>query len=175
MAKDNLLREVDRALAARYSEETKRDSFASDAEPAKPDERLLKMVLPDDQRGKMPLTKEKYLVKENPLLVQWEREVRKFLRNLSPSNGHRISAVMIYEWATGINVAELVKSGGSANRDLRHINKILRFYFDKPYMTYIAGRKVPRAYRVKPGTYITRRRPMTLTLWAEYTEGVLVP
>ena len=33
----------------------------------------------------MPVTKDKYMVKENPHLVQWEREVRKFLRNLSPS------------------------------------------------------------------------------------------
>jgi hypothetical protein len=42
-------------------------------------------------------------------------------------------------------------------------------------MTYIAGRKVPNAYRVKPGYYIRRHRPMTLTLWAEYMEGTLYP
>lgn len=172
--KDALLEQVDKALQARYETETRRN-FSSDAKPAKEDETLKELYLPDDERGRMPLTKDRYLVKENPRLVQWEREVRKFLRNLSPAHGHRISAAMIYEWATGVNIAELMKSGGSANRDLRHINTILRFYFDKPYMTYIAGRKVPRAYRVKPGTYITRRRPLTLTLWAEYTEGVLYP
>jgi hypothetical protein len=82
---------------------------------------------------------------------------------------------MIYEWATGIRIAELMAEGGSANADLRKINKILEFYFGKPYMTYILGRKVPKAYRVRPGYYIRRHRPLTLTLWAEYTEGTLYP
>lgn len=123
----------------------------------------------------MPLTQDKYIVRENPDLVQWEREVRKFLRNLSPNHGHRISAVMIYEWATGINVAELVNAGGNANSELRKINKALRFYFGKSYSTYIAGRKVPNAYRVRPGYYIKRHRPMTITLYAEYCEGTLNP
>lgn len=123
----------------------------------------------------MPLTKSKYLVKENPHLVQWERITREFLRELSPEHEHRVSAVMIYEWATNIRVADLMAAGGSANADLRHLNKILRFYFGKPYSTYICGRKVPRAYRIKGGYYIRRHRPMTLTLWAEYGEGVLYP
>jgi hypothetical protein len=82
---------------------------------------------------------------------------------------------MIYEWATGINVAELMKEGGSARADLGKINKILRYYFDKPYSTYIAGRKVPNCFRVRPGYYIKRHRPMTLTLAAEYWEGTLNP
>lgn len=122
----------------------------------------------------MPFTKDKYIVKENEDLVMWEREVRKFLRRLSPSHGHRVSAAMIYEWATGVLVSDLIAEGGSTT-DLKRINRILRFYFDKPYMTYIMGRKVPNAYRVKPGFLITRRRPMTLTLYAEYAEGVLNP
>lgn len=123
----------------------------------------------------MPFTKDKYLVKENPHLVQWEREVRKFLRRLSPENGHRVAAVMVYEWATGIKLADLAAAGGSANADLRKINQVLRFYFGKGYMTYICGRKIPNAYRVPPGYYIRRHRPMTLTLYAEYCEGVLNP
>ena len=122
----------------------------------------------------MPFTKDKYLVKENLELVQWEREVRKFLRRLSPEHGHRVSAAMIYEWATGILTADLVAAGGST-ADLRKINKILRFYFGKPYMSYICGRKVPNTFRVRPGYYITRHRPMTLTLYAEYCEGTLRP
>lgn len=123
----------------------------------------------------MPLTKDKFMVKENPQLVQWEREVRKFLRNLTPRHGHRVSSAMIYEWATGIRIADLMAQGGSANRDLRKINEIMRFYFDKPYSTYIAGRKVPNCYRVRPGYYIKRHRPMTLTLWVEWQEGTLYP
>ena len=122
----------------------------------------------------MPFTKDKFLVRENPEIVQWEREVRKFLRRLSPEHGHRVSAVMVYEWATGISVSDLVAEGGSTT-DLKRINKILRFYFGKSYMTYICGRKVPNAFRVRPGYYITRHRPMTLTLYAEYCEGTLKP
>lgn len=122
----------------------------------------------------MPFTKEKFLVKENAELVLWERETRKFLRNLSPAHGHRVSAVMVYEWATGDNVADLMARGGSTT-DLKRINKILRFYFGKPYMTYICGRKVPNAFKVKPGYYIKRHRPMTLTLYAEYAAGTLNP
>lgn len=123
----------------------------------------------------MPETKDKYLVRENPHLVEWEREVRKFLRNLSPQHGHRVSAAMVYEWATGIKVAELYERGGNANTHLRKINKILTYYFDKPYMTYILGQKVPKCYRVPPGWYVTRHRPMTLTLFHEYSTGTLKP
>lgn len=123
----------------------------------------------------MPLTKDKFLVRENPHLVQWERETRKFLRRLSPEHEHRVAAVMVYEWATGISIPELVAAGGSANAHLRHINKVLTFYFGKPYMTYICGRKVPKAYKVKGGYYIKRHRPMTLTLYVEFAEGVLNP
>lgn len=137
--------------------------------------RIDQLVLPDEMRAKMPLTKDKFLVKENPHKVQWEREVRKFLRNLSPSHGHRVAAVMIYEWATGIKVAELMAKGGSAQGDLRKINELLRFYFGKGYMTYICGRKVNNAFRVPPGWYVKRHRPMTLTLYAEYLEGTLNP
>ena len=122
----------------------------------------------------MPFTKDKYVVKENPVLVQWERETRKFLRRLSPEHGHRVSAAMVYEWATGIKVADLIAEGGSTT-DLRHINKVLRFYFGKPYMTWICGHKVPNAFKVREGYYIKRHRPMTLTLYVEYTEGVLNP
>lgn len=122
----------------------------------------------------MPFTKDKYLVRDNPTLVHWEREVRKFLRRLSPEHGHRISAVMIYEWATGIKVADLVAAGGSTV-DMKRITKILRYYFGDPHMSWICGRKVPNCFTVRPGYYITRHRPMTLTLYAEYCEGTLRP
>lgn len=122
----------------------------------------------------MPETKDKYLVKENPHLVAWERETRKFLRRLSPQHGHRVSASMIYEWATGISLKDLHDSGETAQGDLMKLNKILKFYFGKPYMTYILGRKVPKAYRVPPGWYVKRHRPMTLTLFHEYSQRTLI-
>lgn len=156
-----------------------RDRFTgrlpSNAEPPKVSERLDRLVLPDEARARMPLTKDKYVVKENPQRVAWEREVRKFLRRLSPEHGHRVAAVMIYEWATGKALAEMRVAGESANADLRHINFLLREYFGKPYMTYICGRKIPKAYRIPPGWLVTRHRPITLTLYVEYLNKTLSP
>lgn len=170
------LSEIEALLKKRFSkEEASRQRVPSTARAARTAERVDQLVLPDSERARMPYTKDKYLVRENPHLVAWERETRKFLRRLSPNHGHRVSAVMIYEWATGIRVAELMAEGGSAAPELRKINAVLRFYYGKPYMTYIMGRKVTNAYRVKPGYYITRHRPMTLTLYAEYAEGTLSP
>lgn len=181
---DSLLSDVERALKKQFTKETadKKQRVPSTAHAARSSERHDQLVLPDEMRARMPFTKDKFLVKENPHLVAWEREARKFLRNLSPQHGHRVSAVMIYEWATGIRIADAMEmeKRGEAGRaswrsDLRKLNQVLEFYFGKPYMTYIMGRKVPKAYRVKPGYYIKRHRPMTLTLYAEYAEGTLNP
>ena len=120
----------------------------------------------------MPFTKEKFIIKENPSLVFWERETRMFLRQLSPNHGHRVSAAMVFEWVTGITVKDHLASGGNTT-DLKNINKVLVYYFGKPYQTYICGKKVPRAYKVREGYYIKRHRPFTLELYAEYVEGVL--
>lgn len=134
----------------------------------------------------MPFTKEKYLVKENPQRVQWERELRKFLRKLSPEHEHRIAAVHVYEWATGLRMTDVVaeekrdREAGITPRqgvttwrgDLRKLNDLLREYFGKPYMTYIMGRKIPKAYRVPKGWYVYRHRPKTMELYAEYADGV---
>lgn len=165
-------------------EEADKRRLPSTAAAAAPSVRIDQLVLPDEMRAKMPFTKDKFLIRENPHLVQWEREVRKFCRNLSPDHGHRISAVMVYEWATGIRIVDAMAGEDKMepNRphttwrgDLRKINKILEYYFGKPYMTWIMGRKVDKAYRVRPGYYIRRHRPRTLTLYAEYVEGVLYP
>jgi len=170
------LSEVEALLKKRFNkEEADKKRVQSTAAPATGSTRLDQLVLPDAARPKMPLTKGKYLVRDNPQEVQWERETRKFLVRLSTVHEHRVSAIMVYEWATGINVQGLYLEGGNANSDLRKINKILKFYFGVPFSTYIVGRKVPRAYNVRGGYFITRHRPMTLTLWAEYGEGVLHP
>ena len=170
-----VLTEVEALLKQKFDKDSRKQQVPSTALAAKHSQRVDQLVLPDSERAKMPFTKDKYLVRENPHLVQWERETRKFLRRLSPEHGHRVAAVMVYEWATGISVAELMQEGGTASPDLRKINQCLRFYFGKPYMTYIMGRKIPKAYRVRPGYYIKRHRPMTLTLYAEYTAGTLNP
>lgn len=171
-----LLSEVEAVLKRKFSGDGRVDlRVPSTAHAARTSERIDQLVLPDKERSKMPFTKDKYLVRENPQLVQWEREVRKFLRNLSPDHGHRVAATMVFEWATGLPVADLAAAGKSPNADLRKLNKILEFYFGKPYMTYIMGRKVPKAYRVRRGYYIRRHRPMTLTLYAEQQAKTLYP
>jgi hypothetical protein len=172
---DKGISEVEEFLKGKFDKDAPTSGVPSTAGPAAGSTRIDQLVLPDEDRGRMPFTKDKYVVRENPQLVQWERETRKFLRNLSPAHGHRISAVMVYEWATGILVKELLEQGGTASPDLRKINQCLRHYFGKPYQTYIGGRKVPRAYKVKSGYYIRRHRPMTITLYLEYSEGVLNP
>jgi hypothetical protein len=177
MVEKQVLTDVEALLKKRFDREEagKRNRVPSTAHDSRSSERLDQLILPDEMRAKMPFTKDKYLVRENPHLVQWERETRKFLRQLTPNHGHRVAAVMVYEWATGIRVADLMEAGGSANADLRKINQVLAHYYGKPYMTYIMGRKIPKAYRVPPGYLITRHRPMTLTLYAEYAEGTLKP
>lgn len=183
MSDESLLSEVESVLKKRFNkDEASKRRVPSTALAARTAERIDQLVLPDEMRPKMPYTKDKFLVRENPQLVQWEREVRKFLRRLSPEHGHRVAAVMVYEWATGIQLKDAMEAEergepgrASWRSDLRKLNQILEFYFGKPYMTYIMGRKVPKAYRVKPGYYIRRHRPMTLTLYAEYAEGTLYP
>lgn len=171
MTETNMLTEEEQLRIKEKFSQNRLPSNAKEAPAAKVNDQLL----PDDRRGKMPFTKGKYLVKENPDLVAWERELRKFLRNLSPLHEHRISAVMVYEWATGNSVAELQAAGGSANAHLRKLNALMKQYFGEPYMTWIMGRKVPRAYKVPSGWYVRRHRPKTLTLYAEYSEGTLNP
>lgn len=171
----SLLTEVEENLKSQFNKDKVVSPVPSTAQAAAGSARLDQLVLPDAQRGKMPLTKDKYIIKENPHLVQWERETRKFLRQLTPRAGHRVSAVMIYEWATGLRVKDIMDAGGSAQADLRKINQVLRHYFGKPYQTYIAGRKVLNAYKVRPGYLIKRHRPLTITLWVEYREGTLNP
>ena len=168
-------REIEEFLRSRFNKDhTPRVSGDSRAAPRGVRMNALdSLILGDEERAKMPVTKDKYLVRENPHLVQWERETRKFLRKLNPAHGHRVSAAMVYEWATGINVAELYAAGGTAAAHLRKINQVLGHYFGKPYMTYILGRKVPKAYRVPPGWYVVRHRPMTLSLFHEWSSKTL--
>ena len=166
--------EIERFLQSRFNKSAQpRVSGDSRAAPRGVRSELDHLILGDKERARLPETKDKYLVRENPNLVQWERETRKFLRKLNPAHGNRVSAGMVYEWATGINITELYARGGSAASHLRNINTVLLHYFDKPYMTYILGRKVPKAYRVPPGWYVTRHRPMTLTLFHEWSTKTL--
>lgn len=183
MSESSLLSEVEKKLRERYQgEEAEAVPTAVPSTAQRPARatRVDQLLLPDEERKKMPLTKEQFLKKEDQQLVTWERETRKFLRHLSPEHEHRVAAVMIYEWATGLPITEHMRleqeqgreQGRSTWRaDIRKINKVLVYYFGKPYMTWIAGRKVNKAYKVRKGYYIYRHRPMTLTLWVDWTGG----
>src|SRR5690606_8920406 len=96
-----LLSDVEQLLKKKFAGEPVSKVQSTALAPAA-SARMDQLVLPESERGGMPLTKDKYMVRENPHEVSWEREVRKFLVRLSPNHGHRISAVMVYEWVTGI-------------------------------------------------------------------------
>ena len=63
----------------------------SNAAPPPESDRLTQLFAPVEERGRMPLTKERYVIRDNPHKVAWERQVRMFLRllPLDPGRGHR--------------------------------------------------------------------------------------
>lgn len=163
--------------------------FTSTAKEPESSEYVKELVLPEESRGRLPMTRDSFLINENPALVEWERETRKFLARLNTTDfSHRITAPMVYEWVTGISIKDLAEAEGadkadgrgggktgSANMHLRHINTILRAYFGKPYQTKIAGRDVGRAYRVRKSFRVKHKRPECITLWPEWESGTLRP
>jgi len=168
--------------------------FSSTATDAAKSEYVQELVLPDDKRGMMPYTKSDLVISENPLRVEWEKEVRKFLGRLSTHTSHRVTAPMIYEWATGIKIADILAADqakeqlteptpgtkaqteqGKLNVHLRAINFVLGAYFGKPYKTKIMGREVGRAYTVRAEFRVKLKKPANMTLWPEWAEGTLEP
>ena len=91
----------------------------------------------------MPFTKEKFIIKENAALVAWERVTREFLRQLSVRHAHRVSAVMVFEWATGRTVKEHLASGGSTT-DLKNINKVLILLRRSVHDLHLRAQGAPR-------------------------------
>lgn len=181
------LSDIERELQARHNPSVRRQ-FTSTALAPRASDYVEDLALPVESRGRMPLTQEKYVIAENPQRVTWEREVRQALATLSDKTAHRITAPMIYEWATGISIADLIEAeglqdasprgggqNGSANAHLRHINWVLAEYFGKPYKTKIAGREVGKAYKVRKGFRVKLKRPANLTLWPEWENGTLNP
>ena len=179
--------DIERELQSRFNPENSQ-RFSSTAQDAASAEYVEQLVLPEDSRGRMPFTRDAFVISENPARVEWEREVRKFLSKLNADFGHRVTAPMIYEWTTGINIRELAEAegvdpenwhgggwNGSANTHLRHINYILKEYFGKSYKTTILGRPVGKAYTVRPSFSVRRKKPVCLTLWPEWDEGTLNP
>ena len=113
---DSALTEVEEYLRGRFQKD--QVSRVPELARDKPRQtRVDQLTLPDEERAKLPETKDKYIIRENPHQVAWEREVRKFLRRLNPEHGHRVSAQMVYEWATGIKVKDLYERGENANAD----------------------------------------------------------
>jgi len=181
------LSDIERELQARHNPNI-RQQFTSTALEPRTSEYIEDLALPVESRGRMPLTQEKFVIAENPQRVAWEREVRAALATMSDKTAHRITAVMVYEWTTGIKVTDLIEAeglqdvsprgggqNGSANSHLRHINWVLQEYFGKPYKTKIAGREVGKAYKVRKGFRVKLKRPANLTLWPEWENGTLTP
>ncbi|QOC56145.1 hypothetical protein SEA_ZHENGYI_1 [Microbacterium phage Zhengyi] len=176
--------EIERMLQEQFPTESTR--FTSTAEEPERSEYVQELARPLDQRGRLPLTLESFVVSENPARVEWERHVREFLGQLSQDSAHRVTAPMIFEWVTGISIKELAKAegvdpsawrggaaSGSANMHLRHINWVLKEYFGQPHKTTIAGRSVGRAYAVRKYFKIKLKKPANLTLIPDWEAGTL--
>jgi hypothetical protein len=160
--------------------------FTSTATSAKVATDVEELMLDEEKRGRLPLTRADLVIKEDPRRIAWEREVRKFLSKLNGDFGHKVTGAMVYEWATGVSLAELAKAEGvdpevwrggarwgSANAHLRHINAILLAYFGTPRKTTIAGRHVGKAYTVRPSFRVKDKKPATIVLQVEWSEGTL--
>jgi len=189
----NPVSELEKELQAQF-DPAKLQRFTSTAQAAAKSDYVKELVVPEEERGLMPYTKEDFVISENPLRVEWEKEVRKFLQKLTTHTSHRVTAAMIYEWATNIKIADLIEAdtageiiteeaegirtqtnAGRLNVHLRHINWVLREYFGKPYKTKIMGREVGRAYTVRQEFRVKLKKPANMTLWPEWSEGTLNP
>ena len=186
--------DLERTLQAQF-DKANLERFSSTAGKGAESTYVQNLVVPEDERGPMPFTKEELMVNENPMRIEWERQVRKFVKRLPQHTSHRITAVMIYEWATNIKVKDLeaadqaarvsaTKKGGvrnvrtnmgNLNVHLRHINWVLQQYFGKPYKTKIAGREVGRAYTVRAEFRVEKKKPACIALLPEWQEGTLAP
>ncbi|QNN98049.1 hypothetical protein SEA_FEDE_1 [Microbacterium phage Fede] len=185
---DSTLSDIERALQARHNP-TNPKQFASTTIEPEGSAYVKELSLPDTSRGRMPMTQEKFVVHENPARVEWERQLRKFIKRLNTRDtGHRITAPMVFEWTTGLSISEIAKAegvagndprgggaNGSANMHLRHLNALLKDYFGTPYKTKIAGRQVGKAYKVPQHFKIDTTKPKCLTLWPEWYNGTLQP
>lgn len=161
--------------------------FNSRAQEVTESELVKALVLPPESRGRLPYSREDFVIEENPARVEWERQVRIFLSRLNTTDhGHRVTAPDIYEWTTGIKIADLAEAegvadkdargggnAGSANMHLRHINAILREYFGQPYKTTILGRPVGKAYKVRKSFRVKLKKPACLTLLPDWENGTL--
>ena len=69
---ESLLSEAEELLKKRFnhSSANKKHQFPSQIPEAQQSERVEQLVLPDSMRANMPITKEKFLVKENPHLAE---------------------------------------------------------------------------------------------------------
>ena len=132
-------------------------------------------LLPTDGRAEV-ISRDKIFITIDEDLEEWERQTRAYLYLLAKGRKHSTSAALIWEWATGLSVAEEYRKGNSKiyNRDLRRINTILRSYFGDPYATFIDGRKFPRAYRISQWFNVDRKAPFCASLMLLWKDGVKI-
>ena len=91
--------EIHARLQAQFDPD-KMQRFTSTATAAKKAEDVEKMLLPEEERGVMPFTRDDFVIDEDPRRVAWEREVRKFLDRLNHSKGqgHRTDDLRVGDW-----------------------------------------------------------------------------
>lgn len=140
-----------------------------------PRQELADKILPESERL-MPIARDRILVKEDQDIVAWERLLRQFLHRLATGRAHRTSAVLVWEWATGLDVREewKKKNSGVYARDLRILNTLLRAYFGDSRISFIDGRKFNKVYDVSASFYLDRKAPHCLSLYLEWKQGLKV-
>ena len=142
-----------------------------------PSERLQDLIIPENKRV-MPEYRDQILVNEDPDLVEWERVLRQYLYKMPSTKENRVSAPLIWEWATGLKIKDIANNPNQNKiyvGDLRKLNKLLRAYFGEPYSSFINNRKFNRVYKVRKSFLVYRKTPHTLSLYLEWREGVLKP
>ena len=99
--------EIERMLQEKFPQESPR--FTSMAKDPETSTLVKELARPVEERGRIPMTREAFVIEEPPARVEWEREIRIFLSRLSQESGHRVTAPMIYEWTTGISIRQLAE------------------------------------------------------------------
>lgn len=134
-----------------------------------PSQRLQDLIQPPEKRS-LPDTREYTLINEDEELLQWERLTRQFLYSLPSTRDHRVTAQMIWDYAT--TNAEYDPQDPDFRRDLRKIRKVMRGYFGKSYQSTIRGVKSKEVWRVRRGFLVYRKAPITMSLYLEWKKGL---
>lgn len=133
---------------------------------------LADRLLPPEERATRAFSKDQVIIDEDEDLREWERVLRAYLHRLPRGRKHRTTAILVWEWATGLETTDVER--GVLIADTRRLNKLLSAYFGKPRQTYIDGRKFTRVYDIGRNFVVDRKAPYCLELYLAWSKGATV-